>query len=360
MMLTRRNIMPLRKLMMIGETVGAAVKLVEDTATGNPLKFTTDLAKPLRSLLIPFTPVQSGTGDPSPQNVRPIVPWNGLTVFGGGKNLLNPDGIVHNSYNIGGFVNTLKPNTKYTISINGTTNEAYRLYMTTESAPLSGITPVSKGYIFAGQKETFTTPSEMTGILVLAGNSAGAGNVAIGDILPMIEAGETATAYEPYKPISETDIVFPSPIYGGTPDIISGRMLVEWYGISAKWGQGINKSFIGEYERRWFDMPSGLIAQSSQYYNNHKSEVGCNIAKYVWDWNRAETHFYCSMENSTNHFYVFLPQGTSDETDIQCMCKLKEPFEIQLTPTQITAMLGNNTIWSDADGSMTAVYLKKG
>ena len=32
------------------------------------------------------------------------------------------------------------------------------------------------------------------------------------------------------------------------------------------------------------------------------------------------------------------------------------PQEIQLTPTQITALIGNNTIWSDADGSMTIEY----
>ena len=39
---------------------------------------------------------------------------------------------------------------------------------------------------------------------------------------------------------------------------------------------------------------------------------------------------------------------------------LLEPQEITLTPQQITALIGNNTIWSDADGSMTATYLKKG
>ena len=39
---------------------------------------------------------------------------------------------------------------------------------------------------------------------------------------------------------------------------------------------------------------------------------------------------------------------------------LATPQEITLTPEQITDLKGENTIWSDADGSMTAVYLKKG
>ena len=60
---------------------------VEHTIINNPATFTTDLAKPLRKLLIPFTPVQAGTGDPSPTNVRPISGYSGLTAYRTGKNL---------------------------------------------------------------------------------------------------------------------------------------------------------------------------------------------------------------------------------------------------------------------------------
>ena len=79
---------PLRKLLMLGSLSGSPA--VEDIATGNPVTFLTDLARPLKSLLIPFTPQQEGTGDPSPSNIRSIIPWDGLTVFGGGKNILEP------------------------------------------------------------------------------------------------------------------------------------------------------------------------------------------------------------------------------------------------------------------------------
>ena len=71
---------------------------VEATATGNPLVFTTDLARPLKSMLIPFTPQQSGTGDPSPSNIRPILPWNGLKVWNGSGNLCGAD-IEQGEYN---------------------------------------------------------------------------------------------------------------------------------------------------------------------------------------------------------------------------------------------------------------------
>ena len=81
----RQDWSTLKKLMFMKAAAGGSV--IEDTATGNPLTFNTNVAKPLRSLLIPFTPVQSGTGDPSPDNVRPVVGITGLTAWRTGKNV---------------------------------------------------------------------------------------------------------------------------------------------------------------------------------------------------------------------------------------------------------------------------------
>lgn len=60
----------LRKLIWMRGT--AFARLVEHTVSGTIASFTTALAKPLRSLLVTMNPIQSGTGDPSPENVRPI------------------------------------------------------------------------------------------------------------------------------------------------------------------------------------------------------------------------------------------------------------------------------------------------
>lgn len=43
----------------------------------------------IRSLKVHFSPKQEGIGDPSPENVRPIVGWDGLTTHRTGKNLFN-------------------------------------------------------------------------------------------------------------------------------------------------------------------------------------------------------------------------------------------------------------------------------
>ena len=72
----------LKKLLMWKASGGAVSPLVEATASGNPATFTTDVIRPLVACTVTFTPVQEGTGDPSPEeNVRPISGWDGVSVF---------------------------------------------------------------------------------------------------------------------------------------------------------------------------------------------------------------------------------------------------------------------------------------
>lgn len=59
------------------------------TATGAVASFTTDMAVPFKSCQFAIEPVQSGSGDPSPSNVRPISGWTGCNVVRCGKNLFD-------------------------------------------------------------------------------------------------------------------------------------------------------------------------------------------------------------------------------------------------------------------------------
>ena len=85
--LWQRKGTPIRRMLFNILTGDAGETLYENTATGNPATFTTDLAKSLVSLSVPFTPIQSGSGDPSPTNVRAISGWTGLNVYRTGKNI---------------------------------------------------------------------------------------------------------------------------------------------------------------------------------------------------------------------------------------------------------------------------------
>lgn len=52
-----------------------------DTASGAVASFTADSVAPLKSLLVNLEPVQEGSGDPSPDNVRPISGWSAVNVW---------------------------------------------------------------------------------------------------------------------------------------------------------------------------------------------------------------------------------------------------------------------------------------
>lgn len=78
----------LRRLIMAHALTGQ--KLVEQTATGNPATFMATAAKPLIQCQAAFSPVQSGSGDPSPENVRPITGWTGVNVYHSGENTSDP------------------------------------------------------------------------------------------------------------------------------------------------------------------------------------------------------------------------------------------------------------------------------
>ena len=59
--------------------------------SGDIASFNTPREQRIRSLTVYFSPKQSGSGTPSPENVRPISGWTGIDVTHCGKNLFNPD-----------------------------------------------------------------------------------------------------------------------------------------------------------------------------------------------------------------------------------------------------------------------------
>ena len=51
------------------------------SASGSLAEFTARKALPLTSLTVDIDPVQAGSGDPSPDNVRPITGWTGANIY---------------------------------------------------------------------------------------------------------------------------------------------------------------------------------------------------------------------------------------------------------------------------------------
>lgn len=107
-----RRITPIRKLLLLYLATGG--KLIEYTETGNPVSFITNVAKALK-INAAFSPVQSGSGDPSPENIRPISGWNGVNAYRTGKNLLP---CVMASSTVGRYTFTVSENGEVMVKAN--------------------------------------------------------------------------------------------------------------------------------------------------------------------------------------------------------------------------------------------------
>lgn len=354
--------MNLRQLLFLKASGG---KATENTATGNPLTFTTNIAKPLKSLLIPWTPTQAGSGDPSPENVRSISGITGLTVSNSGadtsnpttypvtfpalgKNLFDKNGSnILNAYLRTDDVASLatgktvyikcKPNTTYTVS--KTAGQRFVVAYTKE-IPANLVPIYGRVNDFTASSITITTGTDAEYLVAFVYNSSvdtGTAEEMLASV--QIEEGSPATAYEPYT----------NTVYGGTLDITSGVLTAEWGSLTKTWGDFGNKTLLGDNTR-------GVYSISSFPSLGTGAGAMCNIAPRKLEWSQDVVHFYTNEASCI----VILPNETADSTEIQVVYPVATPYEIQLTPQQITALVGDNVIWTDTNGTNTAVYLKRG
>ena len=119
------------------------------TASGSIANFSTDIASPLKSCKLSFLPVQEGSGDPSPENVRAITGWTGLNGWKTGKNMAHVFG-----YSAMGIVKTtstrILTNT-YGTTINTISPESTTLVITQSQAPeSSNLAHYRNGYFSIG------------------------------------------------------------------------------------------------------------------------------------------------------------------------------------------------------------------
>jgi hypothetical protein len=87
------------------------------TVTGNVVSISNALAKNAKSLIVSFSPKQSGSGDPSPSNVRPISGYNDIGAVRYGKNLYDISSQTSPTTSNTYLILDVKPNTDYVFSV---------------------------------------------------------------------------------------------------------------------------------------------------------------------------------------------------------------------------------------------------
>ena len=342
------------------------VRSFSSTVTDGLVSFneTTGYAQGALEVVSAIEPVQSGSGDPSPDNVRPISGWAGMTLTRCGKNLLNPkidtdnyyasyastnsDGsiIVSNSSSSKVYpvtVWTQLPSGTYTakftrISGSGPTETEVYLQCNDSSDYSSNIATLGA--------KTFTLSEETQVRVMLIADASVSYTASI-----QIEKGSTATAYELYQEDDTFTVDFGQTVYGGTLDWSTGLLTVDR--ASAQFMPSIMYS----YGSAGYSVFQSSIIQPEAAAQDLYSI--CNRFKRNYAWQRDDEYYYVTGE----YIYVFSNRWTTIEeaktwfTDNPTIMvyKLATPIIITLDPEKIVALSGVNNLYSDTgDTTVTA------
>ena len=271
----------------------------EFSVSGNPVTCHPVEDYPL-SAVVTLEPKQAGTGDPSPENVRPITGYDSVKVNVRGKNLFNLSKIESNiqitnngdgSLTISTGIGTSAAETKKTLRelCDGITPGTYTINAETTGSDKIVYTKVI-GLWNYGTSKTLT--DEMLDSALYFYASGVETTATISNI--QLEVGSTPTPYEPYQPGTTATLTLPETIYGGTVDAVTGVGSKTW---------GYIASYNGE------PLPGEWISDRDVYAS-----------------------------------------GTTPTTGAQVAYKLATPEPFQATGNQaLPAVAGRNTVYTDGD-----------
>lgn len=366
----------------------ADIPVIAATATGNPLTFETDMVKPLKSLVIPFTPIQAA-GTPSPDNPLPISGWAGCEITQMGKNLCVlddahkvsitgthtiSDGVLSIAANTQRVVIivSVKPNTSYTFGINRNTAGTNTVLSINDYSDIpSG--SINNNKISTLYTVTYGSDRTRSGVVTTSANAkyigfalekpSGASAAKFDKFY--LNVG-TQTGYETPQTPYNLQITFTGPttgdpitVYGGTvtlnedgsADVVDSRIIVTYDG-DEDWGKSgayyyvrtsssynvqqvpVSNLFLGVSNRRFQDLADLEFAmtQNDMSYINIRYDAMTSLDAFKEL--LSSTPMIVAYERKYPITYHFDDVG------------------------QLITFVGTNTIWTDTNGTNTATYLK--
>ena len=364
----------------------------EATVTGELVTFENGAGgAPVKQITTAFETVQTGTGDPGPDNVRPIVGRDSVTVSVAEKNLLqylNPRdraGIIFEvdtatgAYHISG---TSSAAAWSDANIDANVVKKYGFYKA--GTYVFSITPAMPSPTYAqiyvwypdnthvalanhiSESATITIPKDGW---LFPRFGVPAGNTVDFTVYPMIRlASDTDDTFEPYVGKSYT-VSFPSgigPVYSGTLQINddgSGQLTVDsaYYKPTASIVMGTpTQSATGN--RAGFALPGITVAGDTA-----DLVCSCGTGDIAVNASSGWTVGTCAIYKGTTQTYWRYIFPTSITTgaaalqylldhDCEIVCKIAEPITYTLTAPQVKTLLGYNAMWADTDGSFSVTY----
>ena len=354
------------------------VPSIASASSGNIVSFNTDMTGKLKSCRIEFEPIQAGTGDPGPENIRAVNGWNGINVWGTKKNMIDTAASV--TYRAGynehfwGIKNwstkntpdgslVLRPGT-YTFSIVNAEHNPAEWRVKDKSGNF--IDHAYSGYAY----RTFVIQETQPILLYVNSQEVGNGTADV-----QLEYG-SQTAYEPYRgnkySIDWQDEF--GTILGGYIDLSTGEIWQDWVTTKVgtiiwnNWGSGGLMYATLNYNTSV--SPSGRVAGTTLYADGM-------VADGTGDPQRKDVDilgYYGTNVNYPHHLFIQtnIAGSTIDDRDrrrayindnfgnVNIVFKTPTPIYVgSVSPTSIRAFKGSNNIWSDANGDITVEYWKQ-
>ena len=322
------------------------------------------LAKPLDSLKVAITPVQSGSGDPSPDNIRPISGWTGCNVSVTGANVWDEEWGASGSSGIKAKNKlSVKPSTEYYFK----SPCRATFYRYDKDGNFFG----SSFSVSANSK--FTTTDEQYYVRFDTGAYYGS-TTYNNDI--SINYPATDTSYHAYTG-QDYPITFPSEagtVYGGTLDVTNGTLTVT----------DVIKTLSGDASEEWsalsvegaFFLENCFVGAPSDMKTSANSPVClCNMYKESSSISNSSSmvekanNVFCNQGRGEYYKRLFIKDtrftDVNDFTQMLSIQNLKvvyplaTPVTYQLTPTEVQMLLGTNNIWADTGDILEGKYWSK-
>ncbi len=321
-----------------------------DSASGNPAVITDAFGGECKSLVLTLEPIQSGSGTPSPSNVRPISGRSSATIDRYGKNLFDAALMVSPATSAKWVQVVLTPNTTYTVSSNIPNSYTSAYIFAIAGTETSGVTSGVNG-VGQNRPQTITTGDD--GIVSIGYRTNGeSGVLNLSNYTYQIEVGSTATDYEPYNGESITR-TYGTTIYGGSDDV-TGDGAVSTYNLvnlsDLSWS---DQGTPNTYQATISDLivPNNDIV-CSHYPTTEATTSAANMPdKSIKTYGLSNLHTAIVKDSD----YPTLASFTASLTGVQLAYPTTSPTPIPLTAQNITLLHGDNVLTTDAD-SIEASY----
>lgn len=314
---------------------------------------------PMKSLKVNIVLKQSGSGDPSPSNVRPISGWDSVNVTRCGKNLFSLSMIEDSDFTlINGYYRSTKPvlkaGTYIWTGIDFSSSTSGLLVRFNDGSKILEL--VTRSAVVPTYERTFSNDAYIEFNYTKSGFLS-----TLNSFVGQLELGTTATAtpYEPYQG-NTYPISLPQTVYGGVLDVVSGKLVIDTGYIEFDGSSDETIYWNGNNALVILITRDGFKTDAST--QNNVYTVNNMFADKSWA-GRLSVDGTVGLYFGQPWIFLKYSQITDEATartfltshPLQVAYKLQTPTEIQVTPTEVKTLLGSNNIWSES-GTVEVEY----